>query len=345
MPLSPTMATPIQLDEHIRPMMVVVVDTEEEFDWKAPFCRTARSTMNMREQHVAQTILNRFNATPLYVIDHPVATDPWAVGWLRELAADGMAEVGAHLHTWVTPPYTEVVSQSNSYGCNLDPALEREKIAALTDAVSAVTGKHPLYFRAGRYGVGHGTLESLRALGYRADLSIAPHSSFGIDGGPSFYGWCNDPVWHGEPGGLLGLPVTTGFAGTIKGWGPAIAPLLDAPTMRSLRIPGGLAKIGLLDRCRLTIEGVPTESLRSTMRSLVRCGHRFMTLNYHSSTIMPGKTKYAVNITERDALLAKLVETLEYFCDDLGGRVVSVSTAEREIRHSALNKFPALMAG
>lgn len=345
MPLSPSMATPIKLDEHIRPMMVVVIDTEEEFDWKAPFCREARSTLNIREQHLAQAILNRYGATPLYVIDHPVATDPWAVGWLREQCADGLANVGAHLHPWVTPPYTETVSQQNSYGCNLDRALEREKIVVITDAVATVTGKRPIYFRAGRYGVGHGTLESLRTLGYRADLSIAPHSNFAQDGGPSFYGWGNDPVWHGEPGGLLGLPVTTGFAGLIKGWGPATAPLLDNSLIQSMRLPGSLASLGLLDRCRLTIEGVPTESLRRTMQSLVRGGHRFLTLNYHSSTIMPGKTKYAATISERDELLARLDETLEYFCDDLGGRVVSVSVAEREIRNSELNKLPALMAG
>jgi len=179
--LSPSLATPIELDSHIRPMLLVVVDTEEEFDWDKPFSRDARSTANMREQHRAQAILDRYGATR------------------------------------VTPPYSELVSPENSYGCNLDPALEREKIEVLTETVAAGLGTAPVHFRAGRYGLGFGTLRTLRALGYRTELSIAPHSNFASDGGPSFYGWTNEPYWHGTPGGLLGIPVTTRAA--LRVWG------------------------------------------------------------------------------------------------------------------------------
>ncbi len=334
MTLSPTLATPIQLDHHIRPMLLVVVDTEEEFDWSAPFSRKARSTENIREQYRAQEILDRFDATPLYVIDHPVATDPWATSWLRELAEDGRAEIGAHLHPWVTPPYTETISPSNSYGCNLDPTLEREKIEALTEAIASSTGVTPAHFRAGRYGVGHGTLRTLQEIGYRTELSIAPHSNFASDGGPSFYGWNNEPYWHGTPGKLLGIPVTTGFSGKVKNWGPIGAPLLDNGMFRSLRVPGALAGLGLLERCRLTIEAVPCNSLQRALKSLVRDGQRLLTLSYHSSSLLPGATTYAKTEADRDALLKCLESTLEYFTDILGGRIVSVSAAEAIIREN-----------
>lgn len=337
--LSPSFATPIRLDADIQPMLLVVVDTEEEFDWSAPFSRKARSTANLREQHRAQAILDRHGATPLYVIDHPVAVDPWAMGWLRERTEDGHAEVGAHLHPWVNPPYTEPVSSANSYGCNLDPALEREKIAALTDSIAEGMGAPPVHFRSGRYGVGHFTLKTLHALGYRTDLSIAPHSNFAADGGPSFYGWGNDPYWHGTPGGLLGLPVTTGFSGLVKGLGPKGAPLLDNTAFRSLRMPGALAGLGLLERARLTIEDVPPAALRRVMRALIADGQRVMTLSYHSSTMLPGATSYARNEAARDALLASLDETLGMFTSELGGRMASVSEAESIIRASESPKF------
>lgn len=337
--LSPSFATPIYLDEHIRPMLLVVIDTEEEFDWSAPFSRSARSTKNIREQRHAQKILDRHGATPLYVIDYPVASDPWSAGWLREAADDGRAEIGSHLHTWVTPPFEETVSPANSYGCNLDPALERAKIDTLTEHIAAKTGYAPKHFRAGRYGVGYGTLRTLRELGYRTDMSIAPHSNFRSDGGPSFYGWNNEPYWHGKPGGLLGIPVTTGFSGHAKGWGPAGAPILDNLIIRSLKVPGALAGLGLLDRCRLTIEDVPGESLKRTIQSLVREGQRVLTLSYHSSTLLPGATSYARNEAERDALLVRLDETLEFFTEVLGGRLVSASTADEEIRTSENLEF------
>lgn len=332
MSLSPTLATPIQLDSHIRPMMLVVIDTEEEFDWDKPFSRDARSTENMREQHKAQAILDRHGATPLYVIDHPVATDSWATGWLRETMADGRAEVGAHLHTWVNPPFSEPVSSKNSYGCNLDPDLERQKIQVLTDSVAENVGTTPVHFRAGRYGLGFGTLRTLRDLGYRTELSIAPHSNFANDGGPSFYGWSNEPYWHGTPGGLLGIPVTTGFSGRAKGLGPVGAPLLDNSMLQSLRVPGALAGLGLLERCRMTIENVPCDALQRVMTSLVQDGQRLLTLSYHSSTLLPGATTYARTAAKRDNLLECLDSTLEFFTTYLGGRLVSVSAAEQEIR-------------
>ena len=332
MSLSPSLATPIQLDSHIRPMMLVVVDTEEEFDWDKPFSRDARSTENMREQHKAQAILDRHGAKPLYVIDHPVATDPWATGWLRETLQDDRAEVGSHLHTWVTPPYSEAVSSKNSYGCNLDPALEREKIQVLTDSVAENVGVMPVHFRAGRYGLGFGTLRTLRDLGYRTELSIAPHSNFARDGGPSFYGWSNEPYWHGTAGGLLGIPVTTGFSGHAKGLGPLGAPLLDNSVVQTLRVPGALAGMGLLERCRLTIENVPCSALKRVMTSLVQDGQRLLTISYHSSTLLPGATTYARTEAKRDELLDCLDKTLEYFTQNLGGRLVSVSAAEQEIR-------------
>ncbi len=320
-------------------MMLVVVDTEEEFDWSAPFSRESRSTQNLREQHRAQKILDRHGAVPLYVIDHPVATDPWSTSWLRELTESGHAEVGAHLHTWVNPPYSEAVSPSNSYGCNLEPSLERQKIEVLTEAIAASTGVTPLRFRAGRYGIGYGTLRSLKQLGYRTELSIAPHSNFASDGGPSFYEWNNEPYWHGSPGKLLGIPVTTGFSGKVKNWGPMGAPMLDNVLARSLRVPGALAGLGLLERCRLTIENVPCNSLQRVIKALVGDGQRLLTLSYHSSTMLPGSTSYARTEKERDDLLVCLDQTLKYFTDVIGGRIVSVSEAEAEIHKSENLEF------
>src|SRR5687767_57717 len=120
------------------PELLIVVDTEEEFDWSKPFSRAATATRSIPAQARAHEIYDRLGIVPTYAIDYPVATDPAAIAFLGGLKAAGKAEIGAHLHPWVTPPYVEEVSARHSYQCNLPPELERAKIAAITDAIGEI---------------------------------------------------------------------------------------------------------------------------------------------------------------------------------------------------------------
>jgi hypothetical protein len=87
------------------PELFVIVDTEEEFDWAAPLSRESVGTASIPAQARAHDIYDRLGIVPTYVIDHPVATDPAAVAFLKGLSDAGKAEIGAHLHPWVTPPH------------------------------------------------------------------------------------------------------------------------------------------------------------------------------------------------------------------------------------------------
>ena len=79
------------------PQLLIVVDTEEEFDWSAPFSRDSRATTSIPAQAGAHEIYDRFGVVPTYVIDHPVATDPAAVAFLKGLRDAGkVAMVPAH---------------------------------------------------------------------------------------------------------------------------------------------------------------------------------------------------------------------------------------------------------
>ena len=183
------------------PELAIVVDTEEEFDWTKPFSRDARAVTAIPAQARAQEIYARFGLVPTYVVDHPVATDPVAAGFLRSLKDAGAAEIGAHLHPWVTPPHDEAVNVYNSYHCNLAPALERAKLAALTDAIEAAFGERPTIFKAGRYGFGPSTQRALVALGYEVDCWVVPHTDLSSDGGPDFRGFRTRLTgWTSAPG-------------------------------------------------------------------------------------------------------------------------------------------------
>ncbi len=336
--LDPARYSLATLPATLRPSLLVVVDTEEEFDWSAPFSRQARSTTNLREQHRAQEIFDRHGIAPLYVVDHPVASDAWAMRWLRETRDRGGCEIGAHLHPWVTPPHGEKVTRKNSYTCNLPPALQFGKITTLTKQIADATGDSPRAFRTGRYGVSAETWEALIASGYTTDLSVAPHSSFTDQGGPSFYGWHNRPFWTDPAQQLLGLPVTTGFSGLLRGLGPRLAPLFDNPKFYRAHIPGILSRSRLLERARLTPEGMEIAELKRLLSALVQDGEKVVTLSYHSSTLLPGATSYARNEAERDALLHRLDETLSYWTNQLGGVFASCSAIDAAIRGATVPK-------
>ena len=71
----------------VQPTLMVVVDTEEEFDWTAPFSRDATSVTAMRHIDRLQRLCESVDLTPTYVIDYPVATQPAGyetlAGWAR----------------------------------------------------------------------------------------------------------------------------------------------------------------------------------------------------------------------------------------------------------------------
>ncbi|MDP9096479.1 MAG: WalW protein, partial [Pseudomonadota bacterium] len=115
------------------PTLLVVIDTEEEFDWNAPFDRASTSVANIGYQHLAQSVFAAAGIVPTYAIDYPVATTPSAIDVLAPWRTAGACEIGAHLHPWVNPPDEEAVSARNSFASNLPPRLMRRKLEILRD--------------------------------------------------------------------------------------------------------------------------------------------------------------------------------------------------------------------
>ena len=92
------------------PLLLVIIDTEEEFDWSRPLSRDNTSVTSIAAQPRAHDLFAKYGIVPTYVIDYPVATSDLAIRTLGELAAGGACEIGAHLHPWVNPPDTEDVT-------------------------------------------------------------------------------------------------------------------------------------------------------------------------------------------------------------------------------------------
>ena len=73
-------AEPLPMPASMRPLLFLVVDTEEEFDWNATFSRQAARVTCIREVARLQAVTARYGVKPTYVIDYPIATDPVAAG-------------------------------------------------------------------------------------------------------------------------------------------------------------------------------------------------------------------------------------------------------------------------
>lgn len=308
-----------------QPELVVVVDTEEEFDWKGDFSRSATATRSIPAQARAHEIYDRYGIAPTYVIDYPVATDPDAVAFLRALADAGKAEIGAHLHPWVTPPHDEEVTRRNSYHCNLPPSLERAKIAAITEAIEQGFGARPTIFKAGRHGFGADTKAALVALGYRVDCSMVPHTSYAADGGPDFRRVPEEPHWLDQSAGLLEVPMTVGYFGALPALGAKADWLFDHPRAGRLHLPGLLARTGLVARTRLTPEGVPLAEQCRLIETMLRRGRRTFTLTYHSPSLAPGNTPYVHDEAGLSVFLERIEGVLRFFRDTIGGRFTTLS--------------------
>jgi len=317
-----------------QPLLMVVVDTEEEFDWGQPFNRDNTATRSIPAPDRAHAIYDRLGVVPTYVMDYPVATAPQAAGYLRRLVDAGRAEFGTHCHPWVTPPHSEAVSVRHSYHGNLPPELEAAKIQATTDAIAQAFGRAPRIFKAGRYGLGTETFNTLNALGYGVDCSFVPQTTFAGDGGPSYFGTPVEPFFVNGAGSLLEVPLTVGHSGLLAGVGNSHDGLLDNPRLRALRVPGICSRLGLLERARLSPEGFDAATQCRLLKALVQQGRRVFTMTYHSPSLAPGHTPYVRDEAGLAAFLACIEAVLTYFQRELGGAFTSMARFEQLARGS-----------
>ncbi|HYN09265.1 MAG TPA: polysaccharide deacetylase family protein [Vicinamibacterales bacterium] len=318
-PVSPEFFRPVTLPAGHRPQLFVIVDTEEEFDWSAPFSRSSVGVTAIDDVGRLQNVLLAYGAIPTYVIDYPVATTATSVARLGELAARGECHIGAHLHPWVNPPYVEDMSRPTSYACNLGHDLEHDKIAHLRAAIVEHLHVVPRVYKAGRYGFGQTTAEILDSLGFDVDASVNPHMDFRGDGGPSFEGFAATPAFFGRHRRLLELPCTTGFVGAARRMGPSLHKAASTRWLEPLRAVGVLARSGALNKVMLSPEGNTFDEMQMLTSALHSDGVRTFSLTLHSPSLKPGCTPYARTIGERDALVSTIDRFCDYFFGKLGG--------------------------
>jgi len=320
------------------PLLVVIIDAEEEFDWNC-YSRTAVDVSNIRQQVRAQRLLDRFGVVPTYMVDYSVASQAEGVAPLAEFLADGRCRIGAHLHSWITPPFEAEISQRTSFAGNLPAHLEFAKIESLTAVIERNFGVRPTIYRAGRYGLGPNTTEALRKLGYEIDCSVLPWVNLTFRHGPDFTRFGPTPFWLDADRTLLELPLTAGMVGLLDrlAIAPSVYPWIASPLASKMRIPGMLSRLRLLDRIPLTPEGTSIAEAQRVTRWLSAKGHRLFCISYHSSSLIVGHNPYVRSKTDLTVFLDWLERYLEFFFGEMGG----AAATPHDIRALASAMIPA----
>ena len=322
------------------PLLVVVVDTEEEFPWQETVSRENVSTHAMAAQSRAHRIFEKYGIVPTYVIDFPVASQPDAYGPLKELHEGGQCRIGTHLHPWVNPPFEEEVNNRNSYPGNLPRAQEEAKLRRLTEEVGARFGIRPAIYKAGRYGVGPNTTGILAALGYRIDLSVVPRSDFRAEDGPDFRACSARPYWFGHPD-ILEIPLSVGYTGLMAALGWSGWSRISSPAGRALRLGALSSRLRLLERLILTPEGITHTEHRRLTRALLKTGHRVFSFTYHSPSLEPGCTPYVRNDADLAVFLDRMDRYFDWFINSLGGtaatpeEILAIASERRQASRGA----------
>ncbi len=266
--------------------VALFVDTEEEFDWTKTRRRDATGVTAIRALPEAHRVMRGFGLTPAYLVDYPIASTAQSVEVLRGFVDAGECAIGAQLHAWVNPPFTEQLEPSTSFAGNLPRALEHAKLATLTTMIKASFGVQPVVYRAGRYGVGPNTEALIDMLGYRLDTSVRPLFDYSDEDGPSFENTRVVPYWTGPERRLLEVPLTNVFVGNLKRIGEPLYRRAGRG-VRSL-----LARTGLLNRVALTPEGIPAEEALEALRLLLDTDMQLINISFHSPSVEPGHTPY-----------------------------------------------------
>ena len=326
-----------------QPILLIVIDCEEEFDWTNPIRGAAYTLESIKCVGPIQALFKERGMRPTYVVGYPIVADDYSWAPLAQLQADGECQIGAHLHPWVTPPFVETSTVAHSFQGNLHADVEFAKMEVLTDQIEKRFGFRPRIFKAGRYGFGQATAAVLERLGFEIDVSFLPHWRYDDQGGPSFIAAPTDPFWLLPDGRLLEIPLTAGFTGIASTIGPWLYGKINRPAFRAVRIPGALARGGILNRLRLTPEGISLGEAKSLTRTLYARGHRVFQVSFHSTSLVPGANPYVRSSDDLKPFRRWLSDYIDFFVGDLGGVLSEPHDVLRLARQTAVPPLEATL--
>ncbi|MEO8362149.1 MAG: hypothetical protein ABI672_19125 [Vicinamibacteria bacterium] len=305
-----------------KPLFMVGIDTEADDQWTLEG-RKRLSVENARALPRLQALCEKYAVRPSYLVTHEMATREPSRSILRDLAATGTCEIGAHLHPWSSPPYREE-DLIGRYPSQLDDALLATQLKELTEAIETSLGVRPVSYRAGRHGFDTRSLKILADLGYVVDTSVDPLFNERRKGGPSFAGAPVAPYWPSlsdvrEAGAskVLEIPVSSATS-------PWLPKSLEKQFTSLPSIPwrGYLKRLGIR-AVWLRPSYSSIEDAKALASSLVARGVPTLNMLFHSSELVAGGSPYNKTESDVDRFFERLEKIFEHIMKRLDARGVT----------------------
>ncbi len=308
------------------PAVLVGIDTEADDQWSAAG-RERIEVKNAARLAELQALCDSFGVRPSYVVTYEMATRDESAGVLRELAAGGRCEIGAHLHPWSSPPFRPEDLRAHSYPHNLPAELLERQLTELTAVIEQRLGVRPTTYRAGRNGFDGRSLPLLERLGYSVDTSVDPLFNERRKGGMAFYGAPLTPyhpdyedVRRAGRARILEVPIS---AATL----PALPKPLEALYAALPPIPyrGAIKRLGLRPVwLRPSYSSLP--DMLAFASRLAEARVPCFNIIFHSSELLPGGSPY----TPDAASVRRFLDDLRRLLEHLVGRLGAVGQTYRE---------------
>ena len=300
--------------------LLVGIDTEGDNQWDAA-ARANQTFANIYALPRLHALFARHGVRPTYVITYPVARDPRSADVLRDLAARGDCEIGAHHHAWETPPCSAQDVERHPYASTLPRRQFEEQLRSLTDAIAQAVGRRPVSYRSGRFGFSADHVSGLERLGYLVESSVAPLFSETHKGGPEFveaplrpYFLAYDSAVRAGTSDVLEVPLSAALNRRLPrrlqfAYARAPKPYTTKRILRAAR----LLRVRWLRPSYSSLA-----DMQALARDLAARGEPVLNLLFHSSEAIVGGSPYNRTQAELDAFCDRLDRFLAFATRDLG---------------------------
>ena len=295
--------------------LAVTIDVEED-NWSN--YDSVPTLSNIGRLPELQSVFDKYGVKPTYLISYPVATDGDSVSILRKIMEDGRCEIGAHLHTWNTPPFEEEKTVKNTMLFNLPKELQYRKLESLHEKIVENFHMDPVSFRSGRWGFDQTVAENIHRLGYKVDTSVSPYLNWESYHGPDFSNRSPMPqIVHmgesGSPGSsILEVPATIGFLQGNYDLCNACLKAISGSALRHFHLIGILDKLKIINKVWLSPESDDAGKMIQLAESIKRNNYPILNMFFHSPSLQHGLTHFTKTKEEEEELTSRIEKFLKY---------------------------------
>jgi hypothetical protein len=298
---------------------ILSIDTEGDNQWNHGRELTVE---NIRFIPRFQDLCNKYFVKPTYLVTTEICEDPFAIEIFSDYIRSDKAEIGAHLHSWTTPPFKDIDGYRfndpiHSFATELPEEFLNSKIRNLTLQIENSFGKRPFSFRSGRFGFDKTVARLLASNSYLVDSSVTPFTDWrthagmpGGKGGSDFLTKDSQPYrYHFNEKTLLEIPVTILPTKFPLNSNKAIAEYFFKNVENNILLRG--TRRLLFQRQPLWMR--PFEWMNITLfeqviNEALKKEVPYLVMMFHSSELMPGCSKYRKDTESIEKLYVILEE-------------------------------------